>query len=145
VKPKAIRALQHLAAENAALFYKLRVLANSIHEESEFGRVLVQSLDRDGAQTVPHLAKARGVSRQHVQTAVNELISAKLVEASTNPAHRRSNLIDLTPAGRKFAEALREKEAAAMAEFDLGIPAKELESIADSLAAIHKRLQKAGG
>jgi len=145
MKPKAIRALQHLAAENAALFYKLRVLANSIHEQGEFERLLVQSLDREGAQTVPHLAKARGVSRQHVQTAVNGLISAKLVEASTNPAHRRSNLIDLTPAGRKFAESLRAKEAAAMADVDLGISAKELENIAESLSGLHKRLQKARG
>jgi len=145
MKPKAIRALQHLSAENAALFHKLRVFANSVHEMGELDRSLVSALDRDGAQTVPHLAKARGVSRQHVQTAINGLIEAKAVASAANPAHRRSNLLELTAAGRKLAESLREKEAEAMADFDLGIPAKEMESIADSLKTICKRLDKAAG
>ncbi len=145
MKPKAIRALQHVAAENAALFHKLRVLANSIHGEGELDRSLIQALDREGEQTVPQLAKSRGVSRQHVQLAINRLVEAKSVEKSQNPAHRRSNLMVLTGAGKKFAEALREKEGAALAEIDLGMPAKELESIANSLQGIRKKLDRGKG
>lgn len=145
MKPKAIRALQRLSAENAALFHRLRVFRNAIHQEGEFDQSLVQSLERDGAQTVPQLAKARGVSRQHVQTAINALIEKGIALRAENPAHRRSSLLELTPAGRRLAESLYEKEAEALAKFDLGVPAKEFESVADALKKICERLGQPGG
>ena len=145
MKPKAIRALQRLTVENAALFHRLRVFANAVHEEGEFDRSLVQALDRDGAQTAPQLAKARGVSRQHVQAAINALIETGVVQRGANPAHRRSSLLELTAAGRRLVESLRQKEAVALAAIDPGIPAKEFDGAADALKKIVERLARAGG
>jgi DNA-binding MarR family transcriptional regulator len=77
--------------------------------------------------------------------AINRLLEAKSVEKSQNPAHRRSNLLVLTTAGKKFAESLREKEGAALADVELGMGTKELEGIAESLSAISKKLDRAKG
>ncbi len=63
-------------------------------------RAVLEFLDREDRQTVPDLARNRSVSRQHIQVSVNGLIERGWVESLPNPAHRRSPLIGLTPAGR---------------------------------------------
>jgi DNA-binding MarR family transcriptional regulator len=60
---------------------------------------------------VPDLARERPVSRQHIQTQVNELLAAGLVAASPNPQHRRSPRIGLTEEGRRRLREMRAREA----------------------------------
>jgi hypothetical protein len=50
-------------------------------------RALMASLADGPPRAVPDLARERSVSRQHVQTGVNELLAAALAEARPNPAH----------------------------------------------------------
>jgi len=64
---------------------------------------------------VPAVARAKGVSRQHVQTHVNALVRAGLVAFRDNPSHRRSPLAVLTPGGRATFVAMRRREAALLA------------------------------
>jgi len=52
-------------------------------------RGVLRSLARLGPQTVPQMAGARPVSRQHIQTIVNALAADGLVETIDNPAHKR--------------------------------------------------------
>jgi DNA-binding MarR family transcriptional regulator len=72
-------------------------------------RQVLQALALQGPQTVPVLAKNRTTSRQNIQIVVNKLSQLKLVETVPNPAHRRSKLIQLTPAGRQFLDQVEEK------------------------------------
>jgi DNA-binding MarR family transcriptional regulator len=78
-------------------------------------RALMGSLADAGARTVPDLARERSVSRQHVQTVVNALLSAGLAEARPNPAHRRSPLIALTDEGERRLRLIQERETQRLA------------------------------
>ena len=95
-------------------FHQLKHAAQDVHGGSEMTAglrgVLFDLLVR-GAQTVPVMARARPVSRQHIQTLVNHLRENGLVELEENLAHRRSKLVSLTPAGRAEAKRMRTREA----------------------------------
>lgn len=72
-------------------------------------RQVLQALALRGPQAVPALAKNRTTSRQNIQIVVNKLSKMGLVESVSNPAHRRSKLIQLTPAGRQLLDRFQEK------------------------------------
>lgn len=76
------------------------------------GRAVAEYLWRNGASPVPTIARSRGVTRQHIQTIVNALESDGLVEASPNPAHKRSPLFALTADGRVLIESISDTEEA---------------------------------
>jgi len=60
---------------------------------------LLNSVITQGPQTVPQLARARPVSRQHIQKLANEMVAEGLIRFIPNPAHKRSQLIEATPIG----------------------------------------------
>lgn len=94
------------------LFHRMREVGNLLHEARGITAAMrgaMQNLE-ESAMTVPELAAMRPVSRQHMQTQVNALLDAGLARAVPNPNHRRSNLIELTPEGRKTFRAMREAE-----------------------------------
>jgi len=61
----------------------------------------VMSAVSTGDWTVPMVAQRLGTSRQAVQRIVNQLVAEGLARLETNPRHRRSPLLRLTPAGRE--------------------------------------------
>jgi DNA-binding MarR family transcriptional regulator len=65
--------------------------------------------------SVPALGRALFLPRQNVQTWVDGLRAAGLVERRPNPAHRRSHLIAATPEGRELFSGIRKREDAAIA------------------------------
>jgi DNA-binding MarR family transcriptional regulator len=122
------------------LFHQLRALAEVANPGVNVShRGVMQSLTQAGPRSVPTLARERPVARQHIQTLMNELLELGLVEALPNPAHKRSPLFDLTPAGRKRFEALRRSEQRMLAKLDLPFTARELTQLATGL----ERLQDA--
>jgi DNA-binding MarR family transcriptional regulator len=62
-------------------------------------RAALELLLVGGPATVPRIARSRGVTRQHVQALVNGLLAQGLVALRPNPAHKRSPLVALSPAG----------------------------------------------
>lgn len=64
------------------------------------------SVASEGDWTVPRIAHRLGVSRQAVQRVADELRADGLVAAESNPYHRRSPLIRLTPAGHEALAAI---------------------------------------
>src|SRR5579884_1073083 len=100
----AAASLLALFEEVAALHLRLRAVAHDLHRRPELTaacRGVLQDLMREGARTVPQLARRRSCSRQHVQALVNRLRADGLAELVDNPDHRRSRLVRLTPAGRR--------------------------------------------
>ena len=56
--------------------------------------------------TVSQVARNMGQSRQAVQTIVNILSDAGLVELQNNPAHKRARLVSLTASGKEIYQRM---------------------------------------
>jgi DNA-binding MarR family transcriptional regulator len=76
---------------------------------------VLEHLDARGPATVPDMARAKTVTRQHIQQLVDGGLAAGLIEARVNPAHRRSPLIALTPRGAATFAEIRKRERTALA------------------------------
>jgi DNA-binding MarR family transcriptional regulator len=61
---------------------------------------LMKSLQQQGPKTIPELARARPVSRQHIRLLAQSLTHYGWIEPVSNPEHKRSFLLQLTEAGR---------------------------------------------
>jgi len=73
-------------------------------------RAVMEILGRDGAQTVPALARALEIQRQYVQIMVDETTAAGMTERRRNAAHARSPLIALTGHGARVIRRVRDEE-----------------------------------
>ena len=73
-------------------------------------RAVLEVLAEDGPATVPAIGERLDLARQGIQRHVNELTAAGYAEARPNPAHRRSVLIALTPAGAALFDRIRRDE-----------------------------------
>jgi len=107
-------------------------------------RNVLEDLASAGPSPVPALARLERVSRQHVQLQVDRLVELGFVERRTNPAHRRSSLIALSPAGRAWVEDARATEARALSKLQPGISdsavrdaVRVLAAWRDALTAVH--------
>ncbi|MEO2096693.1 MAG: MarR family transcriptional regulator [Brachybacterium sp.] len=90
-------------------------------------RNVLDQLRRDGERTVPQLARAQDLSRQYTQRMVDQAASDGLVELTPNPAHRRSRLVRLTPAGDAAITAVLERELALLERVGGDLTAAELD------------------
>lgn len=129
-------------------FNLLKGLADALHRDlgvTGSMRAVMEALDGESPQTVPRMARAKGVSRQHIQVIVDALVGAGLAALHDNPAHRRSPLVALTEAGSAaFAEIRRREERLLDALAD-GLSAADLEAAAAALAALEERLRALDG
>jgi len=96
------------------LYSLLKALRDEMHADvgvTAGMRGVMSLLSADDGRTVPELAREQGVSRQHVQSLINELVSAELVAPLRNPSHRRSALFVLTEEGKRRLRVIAEREA----------------------------------
>jgi DNA-binding MarR family transcriptional regulator len=123
-KPRRLRkrhldgGVRAVVDEAVALSWRVRYVADQIHTaggRSETARGVLRGLVRYGARTVPQLAFARSVTRQHTQEVVDGLIEDGLVTRVPNPAHARSYLIEPTRRGIAVVAALDAEDARTMA------------------------------
>lgn len=126
------------------LFHQLRALAETASSPAggftASHRAVLESLTTGGPQTVPAMARARPVARQHIQVLVNDLLDMGLVETLPNAAHKRSPLIGLTPAGkRRFAE-IRQAERELLKAIKLPFTRKEMGELAERLEVLSRSL-----
>jgi DNA-binding MarR family transcriptional regulator len=75
-------------------------------------RAVLEHLNVFGDATVPQIAAEKAVKRQSIQALVDQLREQGLVSVRENPAHRRSVLITLTPAGRSAFREVQKREQA---------------------------------
>ncbi len=78
------------------------------------------------ALPVPRIADICSTSRQNIQILVNGLFAAGHAQTRPNPRHKRSPLIELTPAGQAVAESLAEEESGWMERMSRNFSAREL-------------------
>jgi DNA-binding MarR family transcriptional regulator len=97
------------------LYSLLKALGDEMHADIGITtgmRTVISSLSAEAGRTVPDLARELGFSRQHIQSVINELLSAGLVAAVRNPSHRRSPLLVLTDDGLRRRQIVEAREAA---------------------------------
>lgn len=124
--------------EAVALNFRLLRVAEELHREgpaSSARRGILKTLSDEGPQSVPQMARARTVTRQHVQTLVNSLMEEGLVEISKNPAHRKSSLIRLTKTGERAVRDNTRREALLVMEVTPDVEDMNLEG---AYAVIHR-------
>lgn len=121
------------------LFHKLAYGVAALHQESAVTvgmRAVLESVIDGGPQTVPHMARVRPVTRQHIQGLVNALLEAGLVEYVDNPAHKRSKLVSPTPAGIDRFKAMRAKENEAFRDAEIDATPEEIEAATKVLRSL---------
>jgi DNA-binding MarR family transcriptional regulator len=112
-----MRPVEQLINEVRLLYQSLVQIGEAIHADSKVSmgmRAVLEYLDRNGDATVPHLARARRVTRQRIQTLVNPLLGMELAESISNPASKRSPLIRLTKTGAQTILEMRRREGREM-------------------------------
>ena len=95
-----------------------------------------------GPQTVAHLARERGQSRQRLQPVINALIDAGLVAPEPNPLHKRSPLMVLTAPGRRHVEQIVQTEQSLEGQLRPASSTKELSQAAAVLRDVRETLQR---
>jgi DNA-binding MarR family transcriptional regulator len=142
VANERIDAVKDVVRETRALFQALRALADATHAGLGVNasmRAIMEFLAQNGPQTVPGIAKAKTVSRQHVQTIADELVQRGLAELLPNPQHKRSSLAALTKDGEAVFRAMSQREAGLFEELAAGASASGLEDLALGLAQLRAR------
>ena len=136
---------ERLFNETCLLFHALRAWAETLHEELGLTAAMRGVLERillDGPATVPDLARARGVSRQHIQQQVDPLLKRGFIERKDNPAHKRSSIIGLTDKGRALIQNMRAEELSTLGRMQVGVSDDAMLEAAQVLAAWRAALQR---
>jgi DNA-binding MarR family transcriptional regulator len=113
-----------LLDEARLLFHALKHWSETVHAElgmTSAMRPVLELILIGGPATVPDIARARGVSRQHVQQQVDALLERSLAARQDNPAHKRSSMIALTDKGRALIQNLRSDEFNALSLMQVGV------------------------
>jgi len=136
-------AIETLLNEVRLLFHRAVQVAEELHarEPVTLGmRAVLEYLHRNGPAPVPEIARRRFVTRQHIQVLVNGLLKEDLVALGPNEGHRRSSLVMLTPAGRRLIERMRQREARLYARTGAGLPRRDVEDAARTLAEVRRQM-----
>lgn len=135
--------IEALLDEVRLLWHAMVQSGERLHEKEPVTlgmRGVLEFLALHGPAAVPHIARSRHVTRQHIQTLVNALLELDLAALGTNPAHRRSALVRLTPAGEEVIERMRGREQRLVRRLDLGRNAAELGRATRTLRAVRTAL-----
>jgi len=137
-----MRPVEQLINEVRLLYQSLVQIGEAIHADSKVSmgmRAVLEYLDRNGDATVPHIARARRVTRQRIQTLVNPLLAMGLAESISNPASKRSPLITLTRIGSQTILEMRRREGRQM---QLAMSETEILQAAQTLAELRRGLEE---
>jgi DNA-binding MarR family transcriptional regulator len=139
-----VEALERLLDEVRLAMHRLVQVSEALHarEPVTLGmRAILEFALKNGPTSVPGIARSRHVSRQHIQALVNPLLEQGLAELRENPAHRRSPLVALTPAGERLIRRMRRKEERAFGRMATEVPAAEIDGAARTLRAVRLSLE----
>jgi len=105
-------------------------------------RGLLKLLSDGGGIGVPSMARALGVTRQHVQVLINNLSARGHVVRAHNPAHKRSPLFTLSADGVVYRNTLEGKRQAALAALGAGLDTTTLYDTVQGLRRLRRALQR---
>jgi DNA-binding MarR family transcriptional regulator len=135
--------VEALADEVRLHYHALARLAGALHGALKVTapmRAVLDYLQAQGPTPVPRIARSRGVSRQHIQTIVNDLLDEGLVELRDNPAHRRSCLVALTAVGDATIAGIRDTERSVLGDAFSDFDTAEVRGATQTLRAVRLRI-----
>jgi DNA-binding MarR family transcriptional regulator len=135
--------VETLADEVRLHYHALVRLAGALHGALKVSapmRAVLEFLQTQGPTPVPRIARSRGVSRQHIQTIVNELLDEGLVELRDNPAHRRSCLVALTAIGDATIAGIRDTERTVLGDAFSDLDTAHVRAATQTLRAVRRRI-----
>lgn len=100
-------------------FQRLKTLGDELHADlglTSALRAILEAASEEGARTVPQIAAAKSVSRQHIQKHVDMLIASGHIELRPNPSHKRSPFVGLTKKGAKAFAEMKRREGRIVSE-----------------------------
>ena len=136
------KAFEQLLAEAVAFVNQARKTLPQLPGEDALysgERSILRILKEAGPSTVPQIARVRSTSRQNVQVIINRLSAEGRVELRSNPSHKRSKLVALTPRGKQWLEAFNNAAAVALPE-RMRIPAAEIQAAGQVLLRLRRAL-----
>jgi DNA-binding MarR family transcriptional regulator len=136
-------AVMRLFDEVRLLDHRLIQAAEELHADlaiSAPSRAVLEYLEREGPTSVPAIARARYVTRQHIQATVDALADGGLVRRAANPAHRRSPLVELTAVGAKTIKTMHDRERRLLEQRLATVAVTGIGAAAAVLAAIRAAL-----
>ena len=134
-----------LLGETRLLFHALRQWSEILHAPlgmTAAMRGVLELILLGGPATVPSMALARGVSRQHIQQQVDALRGRGFVERKENPAHKRSTMIALTDKGRALIQNIRAEELDTLSRVQAGVSDNAMLEAAQVLSAWRAAIQR---
>jgi DNA-binding MarR family transcriptional regulator len=108
-------------------------------------RAVLEVLAEHGAATVPAVADRLDLARQGVQRHVDHLTGLGYVETRPNPAHRRSVLVALTPAGAEVIGRVRRDELRDLATLAGDCTSGEIATAVKVLRALNRDVRRRAG
>jgi DNA-binding MarR family transcriptional regulator len=104
-------------------------------------RWLVLEMAADAPATVAQIARRLGLTRQSVQRVADLLEQDRLTQYALNPAHQRSQLVRVTPLGRKTLSTIQraQRQWAERVGGEIGEAAlRQASAVVDNLTRILK-------
>jgi DNA-binding MarR family transcriptional regulator len=132
------RELYAMIVQVRTCFNLLKTRTEQLLEDLEINpsmRAVLESLYRKDLQTVPEIAKGKGVSRQHIQMIMNSLTEDGFVQQVDNPQHKRSPQFQLQEAGRSIFEETQRREAEPIGQLAQALP---LENLPETIGLLEK-------
>jgi DNA-binding MarR family transcriptional regulator len=142
MKSQDLRLTQDLIEEVIRTFRQLRVVSAEIHGGGlpiPGQRGVLMQLSRE-MQTVPAMARERGVSRQNIQKMIDGFLARGLVVQVDNDAHRRSKFVRLTSKGKTAVNRMIAGEKLAFQRLKLPVSAAQLKKTISALQTLRKQL-----
>jgi DNA-binding MarR family transcriptional regulator len=139
------KVMEELIDELRLGLHRVAEVSEELHAEEPVSvsmRAVLEFLLRNSDSSVPTIARSRHVSRQLIQLLVNALLEQELVELRDNPAHRRSPLIALTPAGEKLIRRMRSREARFFEAMSRNLSEARIAAATRTLRAIRAELSE---
>ena len=103
-------------------------------------RGVLEELHGNGKQTIPEIARTKGVSRQHILKLVTPLEKLDFVSFEENPAHKRSFIVALTGKGEKVITDTLASEYSALTKLGKVLKQQDLENAREVLQSFRDLL-----
>jgi DNA-binding MarR family transcriptional regulator len=141
------QSIYELILDIRATFRALREASDAMNEArgvTASRRAVMEFLADHGPATVPMIAEAKSVTRQHIQTSADDLVAQGLAVWSDNPAHRRSRLLALSQQGTQVFDAIRREEAAYLDQVSAAMDPDTIEAGRRALRELRRGLAALG-
>lgn len=138
------KTLYRLIVEIRGAFNDLKAFSDAANADlgiTAAMRAVMEYVQTSGPEAVPMIARAKNVSRQHIQQLADALVDAGLAQWKDNPRHKRSALLALTAGGQQRFSEIRKREAVALAGIAAKLDGGEVDQAAETVSALRAVLK----